>query len=110
MTPTLTEPMSPQKSGQKRKKKKLPPAQRRCFYPLGVSNNSSDLTKTLNDPLSGKLGIPLLIYHRCLGPHSEVSSCNLIPRIIRLGNSFPKEVTSVQSDKVFKTRFAEGHI
>lgn len=109
MTPTLTEPMSPKKSG-KKNPNKLPPAQRRCFYPPGVSNNSSDLTKTPNDPLSGKLAIPPPIYHRCFGPHSEVSSCNLITRITGLGNSVPKEVTSTQSVKVFKTRLAESHM
>lgn len=65
---------------------------------------------TQNDPLSGKLGIPLPSYHRCLDPHSEVSSCNLIPRITRLGKSFPKEVTSTQSVKVFKTKLTESHI
>lgn len=109
MTPTLTESMPLKKSGQKTKKK-LSPTQRRCFYPLSVSNNSSDLIMAQNDPLSGKLGIPPPIYHRCLDPHSEVSSCNLIPRITRLGKSFPKEVTSTQSVKVFKTKLTESHI
>lgn len=110
MTPTLTEPMSPKKSGKKK-------TQTSCHQPKeGVSihgvypNNSSDLTKTPNDPLSGKLAIPPPTYHRCFGPHSEVSSCNLITRITRLGNTVPKEVTSTQSVKVFKTRLAESHM
>lgn len=60
--------------------------------------------------MSGKLGVSSPVDHRFLGPHSEISSCHLIPRIIRLGNSFPKEVTGAQSLKIFTTRLAESHM
>lgn len=115
VTPTLTEPASRQKSAlpkkKKEEKKKLAAAQRRCSYLLGVSNSSNALTKqSQNNPLRGKLDVSQPVQHRFLGVHSEISSCNLIPRIIRLGNSFPKEVTGAQSLKIFTTRLAERHM